>query len=1081
VHPELQVVVHKLGNRYLAVTKGPNGGEILRNEFQHETMHLTYLGPLWLVDQESLVPEEKRRLADILRGRASLTQVASQGQRLYQYLFGSGPDLRRYLAQHEDSAPHQLTLVFTPGAAHLARQPWEYIFDGRAFPCLTGELLLSRRPSTTPPLEALDAAQAPLRILAVIAAPTDQVPINTAAELEILHSALAEPIANGKLVLGILPEPTSAALLDCTAAETYHIVHYVGHATYHLPQHRGFLCFENDIGQTELLSGSQLPRFIKGRPPGLLTLSACRRSQVGVFDAFQSVATELMDFEMPGVMIVPVGMEPLTAIEVYRALYGDIAHGLTVQESLQRSRTAVQKIDRASDNEGARYAWGVPALYQRVSSITLVSPDGEAPSQADVPAATPRPLPLVGRARELQAVRKAFNDGAGIFYILGGQGIGKHAFTAYVARSLVAGSAAALTVRCREEHNPLTVLAKIADFWRTCFPDAGSQAADLLLDAHQDPFERARRAHHLLERKRYLLIFEDLDAWFGTSPYGHGRLRSETLSQILLGIFNDPSRAGCFITSGSRWTDLDRIDLKRRREIQLPLLSLNHATQIMNLLPTLRAEAANSAAKRTIYANLGGHPQALQILDRWLMAGNSLASLEPWEPSGVGSPEAWVRFLTEDILSQRDPGELDVLRALAVLTVPFSHETIASLTHVTSQHTGPLIEDWLLFCLIEALPGDTDSPIYRLTESVRLAILEGVSGDELASLHSQAAAHYAAPYYDAARRQVLSRNITTWAVDRIGWLARDASGILGMRLREARNPDDKAHLLSSAYAWQYHLVRAGDVGAATQIAQTIAPILDQLGQHDLSRELLQETLKPGEDVANTGNEVESFVRLQLEEGPLSTALDVYEDVYEALDPDQAGVQRAYVLLRAGSVKQRLGNAKAAIRDFTEALQIARDGESREAEAECLYMLATAHRKDGNLRQGLVCSQAARELYEALAYPSNLAVVVREQGLILEQMDRPERALQRIAAGLKIYRELGDQRGIADCLSDIGRLFEKLGKTEMAIRVIEEAAQHYEYLKDPEHVEVLSLLEDLYAHRQRLEDAVTRLRASRQSL
>jgi len=106
------------------------------------------------------------------------------------------------------------------------------------------------------------------------------------------------------------------------------------------------------------------------------------------------------------------------------------------------------------------------------------------------------------------------------------------------------------------------------------------------------------------------------------------------------------------------------------------------------------------------------------------------------------------------------------------------------------------------------------------------------------------------------------------------------------------------------------------------------------------------------------------------------------------------------------------------------------------------------------------------------------MIEREQGLILDRMDRPESALERFAASLQVCRQLGDQRCIADNLTDIGRLFEKMGKTEMAIQVIEEALHHYGYLRNPEHGKVLSLLEELYAHKQRIDEAVARLRASR---
>ena len=166
--PELQVRIHRLRNHYVAITIGSDGQEILRNEFQHETTHLTYLGPLWLIDQDSLVKEERHRLSGILKRRSGRTEVAAQGLRLFRYHFGDGSALKRYRAKHPDETSHQLTLVFTPEAAHLARHPWEYLYDGKRFPCLTGELLLSRRPSLANPIDAAPTVNSPLSILVII-------------------------------------------------------------------------------------------------------------------------------------------------------------------------------------------------------------------------------------------------------------------------------------------------------------------------------------------------------------------------------------------------------------------------------------------------------------------------------------------------------------------------------------------------------------------------------------------------------------------------------------------------------------------------------------------------------------------------------------------------------------------------------------------------------------------------------------------------------------------------------------------------------------------------------------------------
>jgi len=662
------------------------------------------------------------------------------------------------------------------------------------------------------------------------AAPTDQVAIDAPAELETLQTSLEQWLARGIVELDILPEPTSGALLERTCDKPYHIIHYVGHATYHLSQHQGFLCFEDKLGHAELLSGTQLARFLRGTPPGLLTMAACQRFQVGALDAFQSVAAELMDYKIPGVLIVPASLSASTAAVIYKTLYGSIAQGRSVQESLHRTRVAMQQADRETESRKQRLEWGAPALIQRAANLTLVQPPSQGSTQNETSEThgTIDQLPttsLVGRTREIQAVRKALREGAAIFYILGDEGVGKQVFTSYTTEHLAVRPGAVLTIRCRQELDPLTALAKIADFWRTRLREADPQAADLLLDAHQAPFERAQKAQKLLARKRYLLVFDE-----------------------------------------RRWEDLADIAVERRREIRLPLLSLQHATQVINQLPTLRQMASSSAEKRAVYAQLGGHPQALQILDRWLILGNNLQSLGELRPTDSGSPEAWVDILVADILTQMDPGEYGVLQALSILTQPFTQQTISSLTLVTARHALPLIENWLDFGLVEPVAPDNVPQQFRITDPVRRVVLDGLSDDELKALHLQAARCYAAPYQDAARRQVLARNITTWAEDRIGWLARDAGGILGIWLRQEQTTAGRARLVASAYAWQYHLMQAGNIAAASQIIQTIAPVLDQQGQRDLSRELLQRMLSASDSGRSKATKRRSTLHARRETG-----------------------------------------------------------------------------------------------------------------------------------------------------------------------------------------------------------------------
>jgi tetratricopeptide (TPR) repeat protein len=314
-------------------------------------------------------------------------------------------------------------------------------------------------------------------------------------------------------------------------------------------------------------------------------------------------------------------------------------------------------------------------------------------------------------------------------------------------------------------------------------------------------------------------------------------------------------------------------------------------------------------------------------------------------------------------------------------------------------------------------------------------------------------------------------------------------------------------------------LRADETEAAAQIAQALAPELNRWGQRDLSRRLLQQSLPLPKSQA-VDQRFAALARLQLEEGPLSDALKVYQEIYESLEPGTETVQRTYVMLRIGHTHQRLGNLEEALAHYLAALRIIRRREKREnrpelateeammsaegsrvenalslnaalecvdgasseetltAEADCLAHLASVHRQVGNLKEALVFSQASKEQYETLESARGMAAAEHEQGLILKALSRPESALERFVAGLRICRQTGDRQCMADNLKETGQLFDELGKTDMAIQVIEEAIEHYEYLRSPEHGEVLSLLEELYAKRQSLPEAIERDRTTR---
>lgn len=1072
---ELRVEISKLGNRFLAVTRRYDGQEILSNEFRLDLPDPSKHLPQWPLGRVAPV-QERSSLRDRARSRHQAQAIAT-GRSLYRYLFGNGKGLRAYIAQQPADEPFQLTLSIGREAYTLWRLPWETLHDGRQFLGLDGPFLLDRRPTDLRTL-APRPGISPLSVLAIIANPEDQARYDTAVVSDALLQSLESLVGQGQVKLEILTEPTSAALLAAVRGKTYHAIHFIGHGVFHLTESQGFLCLEDEVGRTELLSGAQLPRFLEGWTPRLFLLSACPTAQVGTSDAFTSVANELLHHEFPAVIASAVYLEPIAAIAYHRALYSELAAGASLAESVQRGRLALYGIGDSARQDCQTLDWAMPTLYLRAPDMKLIQLEGEtAPTETPEVAVPTAPASntttlkdAIGRKHELQTIRRALKAGDRILYIWGHEGIGKRHLVSRLLAYWQPRPGAILRISCRDTVEPLVALGRIADFWRDASPEGNREAARTLLDLRLDPYERARTAMQQVADKRYVLVLDDIDAWFDSRDGGStGTIADVTVRNALLGLMSVTNQS-IFLVTGSRpWTDLTTANLANLGQIHVPLLPLEATIQLMHQWPELCSLPVDQ--REWVHWHLGGHPKAIQLLAGWLRCGGDLEMLLVDPPVGDRATQAWVSYLAKDILTRLDPGEYDVLRSLAILTQPFTAATIARLTPVTAEHATTLAANWQRLGLTDGADAD-GSAISVVQPEVRRIILAGLSDDEISALHQQAAAFYGAPLVDAARRQILARNITAWSQERVEWLASDTNGILGLWLRQPPGELKVNNVLERALAWQYHLTRAGTLSAAAHVVQTITPELNRQGQRDLSRKLIQQTT----EMPETGLPLAPGTST----GDLTATARAYERAYKELDPKKDRRRRAQLLIQLADVNQQLGRRQAVVQCLRAATEMLRQEQDSRGEAESLYRLARAYRDLPDHKRALAASQAALEIFESLIFPHGLAVVEREQGLILRELGYPDEALKRFASSLRTSRDLDDRSGVAANLMDIGLLLERLGKTEMAIQVIEEALDHCDYLHDPDHSEVLSLLERLYGRQQRLNEAMARYRTARRS-
>lgn len=1076
---KLEVGVRRQGRRYVATTEVPGERTLSIHRFEHDPTGLTRLGPLWLLERNSLRQEDQAILSRFRRRETSTAQVAQYGYRLFQYLFGDGEMLEAYLQKDTDPEPIQLVINLESDAISLWRLPWEYLHDGRAFLLLDDRLQLSRSLGLFNTL-ALQPTSGPLRVLVAIPSPKDQPVLNPKQELASIQEALSESIARGDIQLDVLFEATRHALYEALQRDNYHVLHYLGQGTYDLEQRQGFLKIESDTGMSEWIGARGFADLVKEQGLKLIVLQAYQDAPVGMVDAFNEVTVKALRRKIPEILTVPVGLPRSSSRTLQQTLYAALGSGSSTTKAVHQVRSTLHSLDRDRSPEHRRFDWGVPMLYGRVTPYALVrrdTTDGAIRREThQTQGGTP---PLINRTPELRAMRTALREGTRIFYLWGKAGVGKSRLVDHLLQRPGIRIQDRLVIRCAELEDPLLAFGHLAAFWRTHASESHIRAADLLLDSTKDPFERALQAQAYLADAQYAIVFEDIDVWFEATSLDNGEetapgLASDLLRNLLMGLLSAESNTSYIFTGRGRWGDLNALPVEHRREIHLPLLQEHHAIQLMHTLPGLSCSAYK--VKRDLYWLLGGHPQTLILASGWVTAGYSLQALMTAPPIGDRDIRDWVGYFAQELIHHLDPGERQILEAAAILIHPFTAQQLSELASIAGHYAPPLLNAWLALGMVERAPGP-EKLQYRFHPLLREVILSRLTPKERGVLHRRAAYYYGSPFLDEARRQALIRSGTVWSDSRIAWLARDSNGILGLWLRRESDPQLQKQIVARALTWHYHLLQAGAVKEASQIAHTLAPMLDQQGQRDLSRLLLQQSIIADDELKQTEN-LDTLAKLRLQDGHLQSALEVYEEVVASLSGKRNKVQQAYILIRAGKIRQQMGEHKEAIAHYQRALKLMREEDNTEGEAQTLYSLSTIYRETGNARQALVSSQAAMECYQILDHQQGLALVHYEQGLALKALSRHEAALDRFTTSLKIARQLGDRLSIASTLIQIGEILQRLNQEDMAIRALEEAANHYARLQNPREQEALSRLESIYAQQARFEEAVTQFREAK---
>jgi Tol biopolymer transport system component len=306
------------------------------------------------------------------------TAIKDFGGRLFEAVFS--PELHINLAISQNRADAidaglRIRLRFSD-CPELSELPWEYLYDREhnRFLCLSDRTPLVRYLEVSDSVRVVPVTP-PLRILVVIASPSDLQQLDSEQEWSNVTAALSQLTQRGRVEVVRLAKPTMGALLRQLRRDTYHIFHFIGHGGFDPNTQGGMLAMEDDHGRARLVGGDDLGMLLHNhRSLRLAVLNSCEGARGDRADPFSGTAQSLIQQGIPAVVAMQFEITDDAAITFGRGLYEAIADGYPLDAATTEARIALY-------TDGNLTEWGTPVLYLRAPDGRIF--DIQPPSSAE--------------------------------------------------------------------------------------------------------------------------------------------------------------------------------------------------------------------------------------------------------------------------------------------------------------------------------------------------------------------------------------------------------------------------------------------------------------------------------------------------------------------------------------------------------------------------------------------------------------------------------------------------------------------------------------------------------------------------
>ncbi|MEB3827828.1 CHAT domain-containing protein [Phormidium sp. CCY1219] len=335
----------------------------------------------WLRASEGEVPSELSAASGELESgqiaattqttRTRFRSLVELGEELYNALFQGS--LRDRLTSAQAIAHNRgnvLRLRLGLKGSRLPSLPWEVIHeDARAI--ATGkDIVFSRYQPTLAPVALPNSSSDRVKILMVLAAPTDRENLGLKREALHLREELKKRWRGSTPVIGnppeielhILEQPDREELTRALEQNHYQVLHYSGHSNVG-PAGGELYLVSRKTGLTEVLTGDDLAGLLVNSGIRMAVFNSCRGAYSATSDPTdatgrRTLAEVLVKRGVPGVLAMAERITDEVALTLTRLFYYNIKQGYPVDLSLNRARQGLMSAYGSN-----QLYWALPVLY----------------------------------------------------------------------------------------------------------------------------------------------------------------------------------------------------------------------------------------------------------------------------------------------------------------------------------------------------------------------------------------------------------------------------------------------------------------------------------------------------------------------------------------------------------------------------------------------------------------------------------------------------------------------------------------------------------------------------------------------